>query len=210
MANYESILRIEEIKRLMDEGRDEKAQQVLDTLDASRIKSVAELNLLVDVYKKNGRYEEAYDILLQIYDKNSTRRVLFQILEMCILLKNVESAKKFYQEYEEVATKDFYRYVFQYKIQKISGEPIEKQIATLEQLKKVEYIEEWAYELAKLYHKSGNKDKCIKECSDICLWFGQGVYVEKAKLLKLYYEDEIKKPSIIEELRSKAKKTSDM
>lgn len=209
MGNYESIIKVEEIRRLLSEERYEKAEQVLDTLDVAKIKQASDLSLFAEVYCKNNRFDEAYQLLVRIYEKNHTRRVLYQLVEICIQRKDIENAKEYLKEYESVEPEDFYRYVFLYKIQKMSGESIENQIETLEYLKQTEYIEQWAYELAKLYHKAGNKEKCVKECKDICLWFGEGIYVEKAKLLKLYYEDDANQPNIIEELKSKAKKSKE-
>ena len=119
-------------------------------------------------------------------------------------MHDIQYAERFLIEYESLAPNDFYNYIFRYKIDKIKGEPYEKLIDTLETLKSIEYIEKWAYELAKLYYKADMEEECINECSDIILWFGAGSYVEKAKMLKSYYSGETNKESMIEELKRRA------
>lgn len=191
MERYENIVKIEEIRKLTEEGQYRKAVKILDTMDLHRIKSLTDLSILADVLTENERYEEAMDLLNKIYEKSKTRRVIYQMVELSIKKGDAEQAENYLQKYMRAAPNDAYRFIFRYYIDKLKGEPYDALIDSLEQLKEYEYIEIWAYELAKLYHKSGLKDKCIRECSDIILWFGDGIYVEKAKLLKAYYVGEI-------------------
>ena len=201
---FENIVKIEEMKRKMSEGDFETALKVLNTIPLKKIKNSLDLSLMARVYEENGRYEEAMELLLNVYQKTKTRKTIFQLLTLSIKMLDIRYAEKFLTEYESLAPDDFYIYIFRYKIDKIKGEPYDKLIETLETLKSTEYIEKWAYELAKLYYKAGMEEECISECSDIILWFGMGSYVEKAKMLKSYYSGETNKESMIEELKRRA------
>lgn len=204
MKAFENIVKIEEMKRKMSEGDFETALKILNTIPLKKIKNNLDLSLMARVYEENGRYEEAMELLLKVYQKNKTRKVIFQLLTLSIKMLDIRDAERFLMEYESLAPDDFYNYIFRYKIDKIKGEPYEKLIDTLETLKSIEYIEKWAYELAKLYYKADMEEECISECSDIILWFGTGSYVEKAKMLKSYYSGETNKESMIEELKRRA------
>ncbi|HHX12507.1 MAG TPA: tetratricopeptide repeat protein [Clostridiales bacterium] len=206
MKAFENIVKIEEMKRKISEGDFETALKVLKTIPLKRIKNSSDLSLMARVYEENGRYEEAMELLLNVYGKNKSRKVIFQLLTLSIKMHDIRDAERFLMEYESLAPKDFYNYIFRYRIDKIKGEPYDKLIDTLETLKSTEYIEKWAYELAKLYYKAGMEEECINECSDIILWFGTGSYVEKAKMLKSYYSGETNKESMIEELKRRAQK----
>ena len=191
MERYDNIVKIEEIRRLVENNQYEKAMKVLDTMDIGKIKALTDLSVIGDVYTQNGRYEEAMEVLTKIYGKTKTRRILYQLVDLSIKRGNIPDAEDYLEKYIKAAPQDPSRYIFRYCIDKLNHEPYEILIASLEQLKEFEYYEMWAYELAKLYHKAGMKDKCVRECSDIILWFGDGIYVEKAKLLKGYYVGEI-------------------
>ncbi|SHO53031.1 P-loop NTPase family protein [Anaerocolumna xylanovorans] len=191
MERYDNIVKIEEIRKLTDEGQYQKAVKILDTMDLRRIKSLTDLSILADVLTETERYDEAMELLYRIYEKSKTRRVLYQMVELSIKRGDVDQAEECFLKYKRSASDDSYCFIFRYYIDKLKGEPADVLIDSLEQLKEYEYIEVWAYELAKLYHKAGMKDKCVRECSDIILWFGDGIYVEKAKLLKAYYVGEI-------------------
>ncbi len=197
MERYENIIKIEEIRRLIDENLYTKAAKILDTMDISRIKSITDLSIIADVLTQNDRYEDAVEILLKIYNKTKTRRVLYQLVDISIRMEDLEKANEYLKMYIKIAPTDSHRFIFRYCIDKINQEPYEILLDSLEQLKEYDYIEMWAYELAKVYHKAGMKDKCVRECSDIILWFGEGVYVEKAKLLKAFYVGEINPANII-------------
>lgn len=206
MRAFETIVKMEEMKRKISEGDFETALKVLKTIPLKKIKKSSDLSLMARVYEENGRYEEAMELLLNVYQKNKSRRVIFQLLTLSIKMRDVRDAEGLLIEYESLAPDDFYNYIFRYKIDKIKGESYEKLIDTLETLKSIEYIEKWAYELAKLYYKADMEEECISECSDIILWFGNGSYVEKAKMLKSYYSGETNKENMIEELKRRAQK----
>ncbi|WOO34647.1 hypothetical protein R2R35_12640 [Anaerocolumna sp. AGMB13020] len=191
MERYENIVKIEEIRKLTDGGQYQKAVKILDTMEIHKIKSLTDLSVLADVLTENGRLDEAMGLLERIYEKSKTRRILYQMVELAIKKGDAKLADVYLVKYMQAAPNDSYRFIFRYYIDKLKGEPLEVLMDSLEQLKEYEYIEVWAYELAKLYHKAGLKDKCVRECSDIILWFGDGIYVDKAKLLKAYYVGEL-------------------
>ncbi len=204
MRSYENIVKIEEIRKKTDDGDYLSAQKVLDTMDIKKVKNIADLNLMAEVFSVNERYDEAAELYLKIYDKNKTRKSVYQLIDISIKRNNSSDAENYLSKYEKIAPKDFYISVFRYKIDKLKGEPYEKLIDTLVTLKKTEYSEQWAYELAKLYYKAGMEKECIQECSDIILWFGDGIYVEKAKMLRSYYSGEADKDKIMEELKRRS------
>ena len=204
MRSYENIVKIEEIRKKTDDGDYLSAQKVLDTMDIKKVKNIADLNLMAEVFSVNERYDEAAELYLKIYDKNKTRKSVYQLIDISIKRNNSSDAEYYLSKYEKIAPKDFYISVFRYKIDKLKGEPYEKLIDTLVTLKKTEYSEQWAYELAKLYYKAGMEKECIQECSDIILWFGDGIYVEKAKMLRSYYSGEADKDKIMEELKRRS------
>ncbi len=207
MERYDNIVKIEEMRKLADVNQYEKAMKILETMDTGKIKALTDLSIIADVYMQNERYEEAMVVLTKVYGKTKTRRVLYQLVDLAIKRGNAEEAEDYLERYIKAAPQDSSRFIFRYCIDKLNGEPYEVLIAALEQLKEYEYYEMWAYELAKLYHKAGMKDKCVRECSDIILWFGEGIYVEKAKLLKGYYVGEI---DPIHMLKAKEKKEAEM
>ena len=205
MGTFNNIVKLEEMRKKLDENDPVSAMNILETMDIRKIKNNSDLSLMAEVYSQNEHYEEAMDLLLKIYQKAKTRRILYQMVLISIQNNNAADAEKYLAEYELFAPRDFYRYIFRYRIDKLNGESFEKLIETLEALKKSEYMEQWAYELAKLYYKAGMEEKCIKECSDIILWFGEGTYVEKAKMLRAYYSGETDKEHMIEELKRRAR-----
>jgi len=207
MGVYENLIKIEEMRRRLGEGDYETALKILNTMSLKKIKKTSDLSIMAEVYEKNGRYEEAIELLQRIYQKSKTRKIVFQLTMLSIKMFHIEDAEYYAREYQLLAPNDFYNEIFRYKIDKLKGEPYEKLIATLEALKNKEYIEKWAYELAKLYYKAGMEKECIEECSNIILWFGEGSYVEKAKMLKAYYSGETNKEKMIEELKRRAQLT---
>lgn len=204
MGSYDSIVKIEEMRKRMEDGNIKAALSILDTMEIKKIKNMSDLSLIAEVYAQNERYEEAEKLFHKIYEKTKSRKSLYQLVDMAIKNSNVEDAQKYLDEYKKMAPKDFYKYIFQYKIDKLKGEPYEVLLDTLKTLKQTEYIEKWAYELAKTYYKAGMEQECVKECSDIILWFGEGIYVEKAKILRSYFSGEANKEKIMEELRRRA------
>ncbi|HHV09313.1 MAG TPA: hypothetical protein GXX75_03415 [Clostridiales bacterium] len=204
MGSYEKIMKLEEMRRKVDEGDLLSALRILDTIELKKIKHLSDLHLIADVLTENGKYEEAAQIYLKVYEKSKSRKALFQLTEISIKLNNEEDADYFLQQYRKLAPKDFYNYVFRYKLDKLKGESYEHLIGILEELKRVEYTEKWAYELAKLYYKAGMEQKCIDECNDIILWFGDGIFVEKAKILRSYYLSETDTNGIMKEIKRQA------
>ena len=206
MEKYENIMKIEEIRRLAEDNQYIKAIKILDTIDINKIKPLTDLSIVADVFTQNERYDDAMKVLTKIYAKTKTRRILYQLVDLSIKCRNVHEAEEYLEWYIKAAPQDSYRFIFRCCIDRIKGESYQVLIDSLEQLKEYEYIEMWAYELAKLYHKAGMKDKCVRECSDIVLWFGNGIFVEKAKLLKAYYVGEI---NPIQMLKAKEKKEAE-
>lgn len=206
MGGFENIVKIEELRKKKNENDYLSAINILDAMNIKKIKNLSDLSLIAEVYSQNARYDEAKELLLTIYEKTQTRRALFQLVWVLIDSNNVTDAESYFTEYMKIAPDDFNNYIIRYKIDKIKGEPYDKLIDSLEQLKKYEYLEKWAYELAKLYYKAGMEEKCVGECSDIVLWFTDGVYVEKAKMLRSYFSGNKDKNSMIEELKRRAHK----
>lgn len=206
MGSYGIIIKTEEIRRRVQEGDYDSAQKIIDTMVLKKVKNIADLSLFAEVFIRNKRYDEAMELLYRVYKKSKTRRTLYQMLIASIGRKNIEEAEGFLSEYKKVAPNDFGYYKFRYKIDKLKKEPYDVLIDSLRKLKQHSYMEKWAYELAKLYYKAGMEKECIQECSDIILWFGEGSYVEKAKILKAYYSGEVDKDEIIEKLKNRAYK----
>lgn len=203
MGSYENIVKIEEMRRKLEEKDFLTAQKVLDTIEVNKIKNMSDLSLMAEVYMENERYEEAEELLLKIYGKVKTRKTLYQLIQVSIKRNNILEAERYLSEYQIIAPKDISKYIFRYKIDKAKEEPYVKLIEILKTLKSYEYMEQWAYELAKVYHKAGMPEKCVDECSELILWFGEGPYVEKAKMLRTYYSGETGREEIMEELRLK-------
>lgn len=187
MGRLDTNIKCMEIQNLAEEKKYKEAEKVLDTLNIVKIKFIRDLKTFAEVYQMVGRYEDATDVLLQIYNRTPNKRVVYRLAYLAILKGDYEEAEDFFQEYIELASDDWEQYILQYGMQKAKGEGYDSRIKTLQQLKEMEYMEEWGYELAKLYHKAGRGEECVEECNDLILWFGEGVIVEKAKLLRTYH-----------------------
>lgn len=173
------------IKTLVLQERYEDALKALDEIDVSKIRNISILCLVGEVYMGLGRYDEAEQVLLRVYEKKpNTRRILDLLTTLYIDKAEYSEAEYYYKEFIGVASRDLHRYILRYRLDKGKGERLSVLIDTLEKLKDYEYIEEWAYELATLYDASGETKKCIHECDEIVLWFGHGEYVDKAIALK--------------------------
>ncbi len=188
MGKYENMMKCAQIRSLANEKQYNNAHDVLQTLNVNQITAIADLNTIADVYIQLKKYSEAKDVYLRLYDKIQTRRVLYQLVYLSIKCGEMEDAEAFLEDYEKI-DKSVDRIILRYYIDKAKGVDRKVLIGHLQQLKKEEYIEEWAYELAKLYHKEGMEQECVAECSDIILWFGEGLVVEKAMLLRHHYVD---------------------
>ncbi len=185
--------KLEKARRLAERGRYEEAMELVRDLELSKIKALADLSGVADIYAANGYTEEALEVLKRVYEKNKTRRVLYQMAVFSVKLKAAEEAERYYEEFLAVAPGDADQYVLRFLIDHLKKTPISVQIESLEKLKEYEYVEEWAYELAKLYRRAGMEEKCIKECHDIEIWFGEGPIVEKAAKLRTSFWAETKK-----------------
>lgn len=191
MEKYTNIVKIEKVKKCLEQGDVLTALSIGKTINRKKLKNMSDLSVLAEAYFQNKQYEEAKEIFVFIYEKSKSRRILAQLVHLSIRLNDGEAAKQYLEEFKKIAPKDCYCHIFQYNIDKMLGMDIQVQIEDLERLKKQEYMENWAYELAKLYHKAGMKEKCVEECGNLILWFGNGVYVEKAKALRAYYQGEL-------------------
>lgn len=187
MDKYEYKVRADEIKSLISEGEYEEAVKIADSVDWRRVKSVMMLCTISDLYKINRRYEDSRDILLLAYEKQKGRLIVYSLCELSIKLGEYVQAIEYYKEFVQLAPKDSGRYVLQYKLYEAQDVSLEERIEVLEELKRHDYREKWAYELAYLYHRVGLESKCIEECDEMILWFGEGRYVLKAYELKMLH-----------------------
>ena len=189
MDKYEYKLKLDQMKSLTAEGKYEEAAEIADTINWRKIKNINALVKVGEIYEKVGRYDESKDVLLTAYDKSPIgRMIIYRLAEVAVRTKSFDEAKEYYQEFVEIAPHDNLKYVLKYEISTAQGADIGTLIGILEELKEQEYSEEWAYELAYLYHKAGMSEKCIDACDELILWFGDGPYVERALELKMLYQ----------------------
>lgn len=189
MDKSEYKLRAEEIKDLISRGEYVQAAEIADTIDWRRVKSVMMLCTISDLYKINRRYEDARDMLLLAYERRpGGRTICYSLCELSIKMEEYVQAIEYYKEFVQVAPKDPGRYILQYKLYEAQDVSLEERIAVLEELKKRDYREKWAYELAYLYHRVGLAARCVEECDELILWFGEGKYVIKAMELKMLHQ----------------------
>ena len=189
MDKSEYKLRAEEIKDLISRGEYAQAAEIADTIDWRRVKSVMMLCTISDLYKINRRYEDARDMLLLAYERRpGGRTICYSLCELSIKMEEYVQAIEYYKEFVQVAPKDPGRYILQYKLYEAQDVSLEERIAVLEELKKRDYREKWAYELAYLYHRVGLAARCVEECDELVLWFGEGKYVIKAMELKMLHQ----------------------
>ena len=189
MDKSEYKLRAEEIKDLISRGEYAQAAEIADTIDWRRVKCVLMLCTISDLYKINRRYEDARDMLLLAYERRpGGRTICYSLCELSIKMEEYVQAIEYYKEFVQVAPKDPGRYILQYKLYEAQDVSLEERIAVLEELKKRDYREKWAYELAYLYHRVGLAARCVEECDELILWFGEGKYVIKAMELKMLHQ----------------------
>lgn len=189
MDKYEYKIKADEIKALIAQGEYQQAAEIADSIDWRRVKSVMMLCTISDLYKINRRYEDSRDILLLAYDRHpGGRTIVYSLCELSIKIEDYVMAIEYYKEFVQIAPKDTGRYILQYKLYQAQDVSLEERIAVLEELKSKDYREKWAYELAYLYHRVGLATKCIEECDELILWFGEGKYVVKAMELKMLHE----------------------
>lgn len=188
MDKYEYKLRSEEILKLIEEESYVEAAHIADTIDWRRVKSISMLLRVAALYRVNRRNEDSRAVLLLAYDRYPTNRsVVYSLCEVSIELDDVVAAIEYYKEFVKLAPRDNGVYTLRYRILEAQEANLEERISVLEELKKRDYQEEWAYELAYLYHRVGLGTKCVEECDDLILWFGDGPYVTKAMELKMLH-----------------------
>ena len=189
MDKYEYNLKMDQMKTLLAEAKYEEAVEIADSINWNKVKNVNALVKAGEVYEKAGRFEDSRDILLNAYDRSPIgRTIIYRLAEVAIKMKDFEAAQEYYDEFVDIAPHDNQRYILKYGIKKAQGASHKELIPIMEEFKEQEYAEEWAYELAYLYHKAGMIDKCIDACDELILWFGDGPYVERALELKMLYQ----------------------
>lgn len=188
MDKYEYRIKAEQIVKLFGRKDYATAMKIADGIDWNRVKNVQMLCTVSEVYEKNQKYEESRDVLLLAYDRSPIgRMIVYRLVELSILLKDFDEAIAYYKEYEQIAPNDTNIYILKYKIYKGKEATTETLISILEEFKRKDYHEEWALELARLYHEGGYTEKCIEECDEIDLWFNNGPSVIAALELKMCY-----------------------
>ena len=186
MDKAEYISKLEQINSLAEAGDFRGASDVADEIDWRHVKSVRTLSMIGEIYEANHRYEESLRVMKYAYRRSaSSKTVLYRICELDIRTGDFDEAKKFLNEFEQNSPNDTSRYILKYKLLRAEKAPLDDQIQVLREYKNHEYTERWAYELAKLYLRNGQKEKCIEECDDMILWFSEGKYVTKAMELKM-------------------------
>ena len=189
MDKYEYKLKTEQMLELMEDGAYRKAAAIADEIDWKRVRNASMLTNVSDIYEKNKEYDKSYSILNLAYRRaEGSRKIISRLCTLALKTGNVDEAIDYYDDFVQLAPKDPNQYILRYQILRAQRAPIEQQIEALEEYKKSEYIEEWAYELAKLYQEAGMTAECLEECDDLILWFSEGQYVYKAMELKMQYK----------------------
>ena len=189
MDKYEYRVKTEQMLEHMERKRYKKAMEIADTIDWRRVKNPAMLNSVSEIYEFNGEYQKSRDVLFVAYDRApNSRKTIYRLGTLALRLNDVDEASDCYEEFVKLAPKDPNQYILKYKILKARRAPLSEQIDALEEFKKAEYIEKWAYELACLYDQTGMTAECLEECDDLILWFSEGKYVYKAMELKMKYK----------------------
>ena len=189
MDKYEYRVKTEQLLEYTEKKQFRKAMEIADTIDWRRVKSASMLNTVSEVYENCGEFQKSRDILFMAFDRSpGSRKVVYRLATLALKVNDPEEASDCYEEFVKLAPKDPNQYILKYRILKVQKAPLEEQIAALEEFKKAEYIEKWAYELAKLYHEAGMVRECIEECDDLILWFSEGKYVYLAMELKMKYK----------------------
>ena len=192
MGKYENTLKQVQLRNLLSEKKYDKALVMAEEMIAeNKVTDITELELFADIYRKCREYKEAKELYSRIYEEIPTRRVLYSLIALCIKSKDIDEAENLYKEYIKKDKTSIDRYILRYRIDKASKAERSVIIKDLEKIKKTDYIEEWAYELAKQYHKAGMIKECIEECRQIIIWFSDGEIAERAKLLKMHHEGNV-------------------
>lgn len=188
MGRYENTVKLVQLRSLIEEKKYKEAIEIAQELEVGKLKDISEFRTLADVYAKCGRYDKAKEFYSIICEEYRTRKNMYTLIMLCLKSGSYEEAESLYQEYLTLDKNSIYKYILRYRIDKSKGADRLVIIKDLQDIKREFYMEEWAYELAKQYHKAGMIKECMEECDDIILWFGQGEIVEKAKLLKMHYD----------------------
>ncbi len=189
MDKYEYRVKTEQMLEYAEEKQYKKAMEIADTIDWRRVKNPSMLNTVSEIYEYNGEFQKSRDILFVAYDRApESRKVIYRLGLLALKINDTDEASDCYEEFVKVAPKDPNQYILKYKILKAQNAPFTEQISALEDFKKAEYVEKWAYELASLYHQAGMTAKCLEECDDLILWFSEGKYVYQAMELKMKYK----------------------
>ena len=189
MDKYEYRVRTEQMLEYMEQKSYKKAMEIADSIDWRKAKNAAMLCTASEIYEYNGEYEKSREILFIAYDRApGSRKIVYRLGTLALKLNDVREATDCYEEFIAMAPKDPNQYILRYKILKSQNAPLSQQIEALEEFKKAEYVEKWAYELAKLYHEAGMVAECLEECDDLILWFSEGKYVYQAMELKMKYK----------------------
>ncbi|MDD7220023.1 MAG: hypothetical protein PUI16_08615 [Clostridia bacterium] len=186
MDKEEFRIKLEEINKLVQNKDYKGAMDIVDSIDWRRVKNVRTLCVVGEIYAANGRYEDSKEIFLLAYHKASIgKNILYRLIEISLKMNDIDEAMEFFDEYKEIAPNDNSQYILQYKIARARNASVNEQIRILEEYKEQEFTEKWSYELAALYYKAGDKQKCLDLCNEIILWFSEGKYVMKAYDLKM-------------------------
>ena len=189
MDKYEYRVKTEQMLEYLESKQYKKAMEIADTIDWRRVKSASMLNTVSEIYEYNGEFQKSRDILFVAFDRSpGSRKIVYRLGTLALKINDVEEASDCYEEFVKLAPRDPNQYILKYRILRAQGAPLTEQIAALEDFKKAEYVEKWAYELAELYHEAGMTAECLEECDDLILWFSEGKYVYKAMELKMKYK----------------------
>lgn len=188
MDKYEYRVKTEQMLEHMEKKQYKKAMEIADTVDWRRVKNASMLNSVSEIYEYNGEFQKSRDILFVAFDRSpGSRKIVYRLGTLALKINDIDEASDCYEEFVKIAPKDPNQYIIKYKILKAQKAPLSEQISALEDFKKAEYVEKWAYELALLYHEAGMTTECLEECDDLILWFSEGKYVFKAMELKMKY-----------------------
>ena len=189
MDKYEYRVKTEQMLDHLEKKEYQKAMDIAESIDWRRVKNASMLNTVSEIYEYNGEFKKGRDILFLAFDRApGSRKIVYRLGTLALKIKDIREATDCYEEFVKLAPKDPNQYILKYKILRTQGAALSDQIAALEEFKKAEYIEKWAYELAKLYDEAGMTAECLEECDDLILWFSEGKYVYLAMELKMKYK----------------------
>lgn len=204
MDSYTNIIAISKVKKLLNQGKKAEAGKLADSIDYSKVKNVIDLNIIAEAYVQAKEYESARNVYSRIYELTSSKKALSQLVYISIKLKDITMSEAYLATFDMLVADDTQSLIFHYKLESLKGASMDVLIGMLEKLKSEDYTERWAKELATLYHKNGDIEKCINECNDMILWFGEGDYVEWAKALKGHHLGQVDVSRMQAEIRTRS------